>query len=176
MLKDFWTIQQIKGRKESGIRAVIDHYGGLLMVVIRRRSYGYEADQEECFNDTLLAIWDHIFDYAPRNSSFKNWICTIARYKALNLVRAKGRTNQEEAYDDHYPAAGKGILDQLILKEDLQDLIASLSKEDQSIFLALFYEGQEVKDVVRAHQLSPNVLYQRVHRGREKSIGERDHD
>ena len=91
-------------------------------------------------------------------------------------MRAKGRTKQEEAYDDHYSPPDKGILDQLILKEDLQDLIASLSEEDQAIFLALFYEGQEVNEVARAHQLSPNALYQRVHRGREKLKGERDHD
>ena len=176
MLKDFWTIQQIKRRKESGIRAVIDQYGGLLMAVIKRHALGYEAYHEECFNDTLLAIWDNISAYDAKKSSFKNWICAIARYKALNLVCDNRRIAQQESYDDHYESGDRQILDQLILREDLEHLISSLSEEDQAIFLALFYEGQDVKEVAQAHQLSPNALYQRIHRGREKLKGERKHE
>ncbi|MDK6370373.1 hypothetical protein QP114_10595, partial [Aerococcus sp. UMB9870] len=80
--------------------------------------------------------------YDAKKSSFKNWIGVIARYKALNLVRDNRRIAQQETYDDHYESGDRQILDQLILREDLEHLISSLSEEDQAIFLALFYEGQ----------------------------------
>lgn len=40
--------------------------------------------EEECISDVLFSIWENIEAFNYRESSFKNWICAIAKYKAID--------------------------------------------------------------------------------------------
>ena len=53
----------LREKDERALDFVIDEYGGLIMSVIRRLLGGFPEEQEECFNDVLMKIWEHSEDY-----------------------------------------------------------------------------------------------------------------
>lgn len=72
-------IKQLHLKNEEALVYVIDEYGGLLKSVIGKNMACLKEQQEECFNDVLLAIWQNIDSFHPEKNSFKNWIAAIAK-------------------------------------------------------------------------------------------------
>lgn len=165
MKEDRWIINEIKKRNEMGIHEIIDKYGGLLMSVIGRHSYGYTNYQEECFNDVLLAVWNNIDKFDEDKGEFKNWIGAIARFKALNIVRKyKKEMQNQELTEDILSETNFDI----IIKDDIEDLLSCLSPTDREILLKLFYEGLTVSEVANLYDISETSIYKKISRGRKK--------
>ena len=164
---------KLRQRDEEALRLVLLHYGSLLKSVILKHLYHLEFYLDECMDDTLLAIWDKWHYYQPKKSSFKNWICGIARYRAINILRQhQGEYAQtlveletiEAVSDQNTP----------LWQLELNQLISALSSEDQQLFYELFYLGERKSTVAQHHNLSLDALYKRISRGRRKLRKERD--
>ena len=82
-LKDKLIIKYIKKCNPRGMEMLIENYSGLLASIIRTHLKQFGNYEEECISDVLLAIWDNIEEFNEKESSFKNWICVIAKYKEL---------------------------------------------------------------------------------------------
>lgn len=52
-------IKQLKKKNPQAIDYIIDQYGGLIKTVLLKNLYDQKDHWEECFNDCLLAVWDH---------------------------------------------------------------------------------------------------------------------
>ena len=52
---------------------------------------------EEVLNDTLLSIWDNISRYDSSKSSFKNWCCVVAKYRAIDGLRRELRHKDQSS-------------------------------------------------------------------------------
>ena len=66
---------------------LIDNYNGLLTSVVRKHINPVLNYEEECISDVLFAIWENIEGFNNKENSFKNWICAIAKYKAIDYKR-----------------------------------------------------------------------------------------
>lgn len=169
MNKDFQIIKSIKNRDEKGMHLLIDKYGSLVKSVIYKHSYGYDSFHDECFNDCLLAVWENIDQFDEEKGSFKNWLCAIARYKALNLVRKnKKAMSNSEFEEDKVINTEDNVQKNFEIQEDIEDFLSCLSKEDRDIFLYLFYKGLTVGEVSEIYNLSQDTIYKRISRGRSK--------
>ena len=80
-------IHQLRLKNEDALMYVIDEYGGLIKAVIRKNMSCLKSKQDECFNDVLLSIWEHIDSFHPDRNSFKNWTAAIAKYKSIDYMR-----------------------------------------------------------------------------------------
>ncbi len=80
-------IQQLRLHDESALMYVIDQYGALLMSVIRKHLFRLPDMQEECLDDVLMGVWQHIDSFDQERNSFKNWIAAIARYQSIDYLR-----------------------------------------------------------------------------------------
>lgn len=79
-------IYELKMRNEDALNFIIDYYGNLLFQI----SYKYLKSSElskECINDVLLKIWDSIEQYNPEKSNFSNWISSITKYTAIDILK-----------------------------------------------------------------------------------------
>lgn len=168
MKDDEWIIKNIKNKNEKAIYELIDKYGNLLKAIIKRHSYGYTSYHEECFNDVLLGVWENINQFDSEKGSFKNWLGAISRYQALNTVRNHKKEMESLELEDNKIIDLKARpADELIIKEDLDDFLSSLSNLDREIFIYLFYQGLTVKEISEIYSLSTDSIYKRVSRARE---------
>jgi RNA polymerase sigma-70 factor (ECF subfamily) len=77
---------RLMAREESALREAIDLYGDLVFGMARRILL--EANlAEEVAQDAFLALWRRPGAFDPERGSLKTFLATLARNKAIDLVR-----------------------------------------------------------------------------------------
>ncbi len=172
MDNDQWMIAQIKRRNEAGLKQLIDKYTGLLKSIIQKTMAYLPQYQEECLNDVLLAIWNNIEQYDAAKSSFKNWICVIAKYRAINYLKKyqneiQNLSWEEEKHEESY-AHHDNVFQQELWEIQLDQLLEPLSEQDKILFKDYFISTDDTETVAKRNELTPGALYSRISRGKKK--------
>ncbi|MGP6139287.1 sigma-70 family RNA polymerase sigma factor [Jeotgalibaca sp. A127] len=156
-------------KDEEGLTELIDQYAGLLKSVIIRHLYALPHYQEDCLNDVLFAIWENIDQYDKNKASFKNWICAIARYRAINCLKKYQHELTTMPIENQSPVS---TTDKPFEKElweiQLDELLAPLSAKDRAIFQELAESNTPSEEIAAKHGLSRGALYNRVSRAKNK--------
>lgn len=164
-------ITQLRRGNERALDYVVDMYSGLIVAVVRKQLYCLPELQQECVNDVLLAIWQHIDSYDEQRSTFSNWVAGICRYKAIDCRRSWLRRMQEQPLEAAEQLADSqsqmDLLEQEIF-EEVEDILACLKAEDQQLFRQLFVEDIPVQQVAQNMGISRDNVYNRVSRGRKQ--------
>lgn len=165
-------INLIKQKQEKGLLYVVDEYGWIIQSVLRKYLFRMPDREEECMNDVLLAVWEHIGDYEPQKGSFKNWIAGVSRYKALDCKRKYLSNTLHVSVDQLLvPIKDTGAEQELLkieLQEEIQEILDSLEEEDREIFIQVFLDEKSVDHVSQTMGKKKDTVYQRIHRGRKK--------
>lgn len=172
MARDQKIIYQIKNRNEEGLRLLIDQYAGLLKAIINKTLAALPLHQEECLNDVLLAIWNNIEQYDETKSNFKNWICVIAKYRAINFLKKYGKEIdnvywEEEKHKKSYAHTDRPFKKEL-WKIHLEELLTPLDEQDKQLFKEYFDSSASTETIAERNELSRGALYSRISRGRAK--------
>ncbi|WP_250673695.1 sigma-70 family RNA polymerase sigma factor (plasmid) [Paraclostridium ghonii] len=166
-MQDELIIKYIKKKKQKGIEMLIDKYSGLVASVVRSNLGKLTNYEEECISDAFIAIWDNIDSFDRNKNSFKNWICVIAKYKAINYKKkylSKYETSEINA-DIYY--IDKNLLS-LEIKEGIEDIFKHLDSKDKDIFIKYYLEGVDAPAIAKENNLSVSSFYSRLSRGRKK--------
>ncbi|HEY0973001.1 MAG TPA: sigma-70 family RNA polymerase sigma factor [Solimonas sp.] len=133
------------------------HLFGLLVRMLKRRDWA-----EEALQDCYLKIWQKADSYAPEKGAPLTWLMTVARYRALDLLRQK---RPEVELPDESEAAPMTFADEdsaidpesgAIAQEGvgrLSDCMQDLQDEQRRSVLLAYYEGythQELAQVLNA--------------------------
>ncbi|UOB97484.1 RNA polymerase factor sigma-70 [Bacillus wiedmannii] len=92
---------QLRKRNEKALYFIIDQYGGLIKSIIQKHLASFQDVQEECMDDVLLAIWNHIEKYDEEKNTLKNWIAAITKYKSIDYARKYAKTVNEKGLDQN---------------------------------------------------------------------------
>lgn len=164
-------IQQLQLHNEEALVYVIEKYGGLLKAVIRKHLFLMPDKQEECLNDVLLSIWEHIGSFDENRNSFKNWAAAVARYQAIDYLRQYQRELKLVAIEDVVAASEDARLEKLVeqeLSEELEQLLNCLKEKDRELFLKLYVEEKTVDEVCSETGMGKAVIYNRLSRGKQR--------
>lgn len=164
-------ICQLRNRNEESLEYVIDNYAWIIKTVLKKNLYYLMDYYEECMNDCLLAIWENIHYYNPEKSSFKNWVMGIARYKAIDYKRKYLKDCENIDIEKISLALDDSSLKEVLEKEvrdEIEDLLQHLSKEDQMIFRKIYIDEDSTSEVSRDMGLSKPIIYNRLSRGKRK--------
>src|SRR5690349_10267950 len=71
----------------------------LLLRMLQRRDWA-----EEALQDCYVRIWQKSDSYSPERGAPMAWLATIARYRALDLLRARRPEVTESAFDADKPS------------------------------------------------------------------------
>ncbi|MDO4555585.1 MAG: sigma factor, partial [Lachnospiraceae bacterium] len=93
-------VAQISCGNEKALHFVIEEYGWLIQAVVRRNLASLPNYEEECINDVLLAVWQHIDSFHPEQGEFSNWVAGVARYKAIDYKRKYLIQSVQQIFDD----------------------------------------------------------------------------
>lgn len=165
-------IYQLRVKNEDALMYVIDEYGGLIKAVIRKNMSCLRLKQDECFNDVLLSIWEHIDSFHSDNNSFKNWIAAIAKYKSIDYMRKYKYETDKIAYDEmeNYELQSEDrmeIFDNEI-SERMEELLSVLKPKDREILIRIYANEEPVEQVSRNLNIEKSVIYNRVSRAKKK--------
>lgn len=156
-------IKLLKARDQEGLTILIENYSGILYSVIKRVLIKFPCLQDEVLNDALLGVWENIDSFDPTRSSFKNWLASVARYKAIDALRREVR-HDFQTLDENYQEGQEDAFNKVLIKE----IFSYLNEDDRKLFTALFLDGYSYEELAQDLKTSKNSLYSRVKRARKK--------
>ena len=143
------------------------HLFGLLLRILQRRDWA-----EEALQDCFLKVWQKSETYEPSRGTPLTWLSTIARYRALDLLRMK-RPEVEMPEEGEEPPMtladpGQDPVDGAIEGEGigkLRDCMRGLQDEQRKSVLLAYYEGYTHQELAQAMGAPLGTVKSWVRRG-----------
>lgn len=161
-----------QGDQES-FEKLIDFYKNYVFAIILNFIKDYE-EVENVAQEVFIQIYLSLPNYKTDN--FKAWISRITTNKAIDSIRKKRSSFQEE------PMKEEGQLEVLNLGDQLEDPLASLIKKEdkreldelleelpdiyRTIIVKYYFDEKSYKDIAREEGLSVKTIESRLYRGR----------
>lgn len=133
-------------------------------------------DREECWNETLLRVWDAIPPHRPGN--FKLYLAATARNLAFSLYRKqtaqkRGGAEVNLVLDElaECVSNGKNAEDHLAAKElgdAVNQFLDGLTVRERSIFLRRYFFTEDTKEIARRYGLRESNVLMILSRTRKK--------
>ena len=162
-------------RDEAAISATEEKYGAYCRSIARNILTVWE-DAEECVSDTWHRAWRAMPPQRP--AKLKAWLGRVTRNGAINLwnrnhrqKRYGGMEQLLEELEECLPAARspeETVLEERELSRFLDEWLASLPREDRTLFLRRYWKGEPLSDLEKAWGLSHGQMAKRMYRLRAK--------
>jgi RNA polymerase sigma-70 factor (ECF subfamily) len=135
-----------------------------LRAYFRRRLPQLADDVEDLVQETLFAVHQNRHTYSP-GQPVTAWLHTIARYKLIDLLRARGRREAlNDPLDDHLEIVAHSDTEALEARRDLDNILTSLPTRQRQILVMMKVEGASVAQVSAAMGMSESAVKVSVHR------------
>lgn len=166
-------LERVTKRDNAAIGVLYKHYQRFVFSFV----VGLVSDQDiadEIVNDTfkVMCLKSSTFDYS---SKFSTWLCGIAKNKALDSLRARGRNKETESLDEdeaqQFPDASPAILEHLENAERAQVLrkcIEELSAIQKATAVFVFYHELSMEEVAALQDCPVGTVKTRLFYAREK--------
>lgn len=166
-MQDKLMIKYIKKKNQKGMEILIDQYNSLITSVIRFHLGKLINYEEECVSDTLLAIWDNIEGFEKDKNTFKNWICAIAKYKAIDYKRKYLSKIETSNLEEQTYYIDKNLLE-VEIQEEINETLKCLSEEDREIFKRYYLHDESIVEIANDRKLAISSVYSKLSRGKSK--------
>ncbi|MFD1020421.1 sigma-70 family RNA polymerase sigma factor [Thalassobacillus hwangdonensis] len=165
-------IKRLQSGKEDALDYIVDQYLSLVQVVISKvlSPLNREGIIEECVNDVFLSVWENAKKFKGDRDNFKSWLCSIARYKAIDYYR-KTVKNFEITVDQLEKSNEKSLEDEIIQlenKKELLILIRGMKPVDQKIFIMKYFLGYSTDEIAAKLSMTKGSIGNRLYRGKRE--------
>ena len=155
-----------------------DRYGAVVYTVAYR-VVGQRADAEEVVVETFAQAWREAGRFETARGSVAAWLTMIARSRALDLVRARGRRDKLAARaavsgPDEWPAAAENAASPAERTEEderrrvVRLAIESLSPPQRQAIELAFFEGLSQSEIAARLNQPLGTVKTRVRLGMQK--------
>lgn len=136
-----------------------------LRAFMRRRLFQLPEDVEDLVQETLLAIHNQRHTYRP-DQSLTAWVHAIAKYKLVDLLRARSRRELlNDPLDDELAVFAGSDVDVSDARRDLGRLLASLPDQQRLPIVHMKLQGLSVFETAQPTGFSESAVKVGVHRG-----------
>ena len=141
----------------------------LLLRMLQRRDWA-----EEALQDCYVRIWQKSESYSPERGAPLAWLTTIARYRALDLLRGRRPELTESAFDEDQPSPleradeAQSPEDGAVQREGigrLENCMKGLHEEQRKSVLLAYYEGYTHTELARRMKAPMGTVKSWVRRG-----------
>ena len=150
----------------AAYRRFLQMLGTRLRAYYRRRLSGWPDDVEDLVQDTLLAVHNQRHTYRP-DQPVTAWVHAIARYKTVDLLRAKRvrESLHDPLDDDAQTLFGTADADAAEARRDIDRLLATLPDRQRLPIEQVKLFGRSVAEVAMESGLSESAVKIGIHRG-----------
>ena len=136
-----------------------------LRAFFKRRLTSLPDEIEDLVQETLLALHNQRHTYQS-SQPLTAWVHAIARYKLIDLFRARGvREALTDPLDDELQVFAASDTDAFEARRDLGHLMAQLPEHQRLPILHMKLEGLSVIETAAATGMSESAVKVGVHRG-----------
>jgi RNA polymerase sigma-70 factor (ECF subfamily) len=146
-------------------RQCLEKLGAHLRAFLGRRLFGWPDDVEDLVQECLLAMHNQRHTYQS-DQPLTAWVHAIARYKLIDLLRAKGvREALHQPIDDELAVFAESATEASDARRDLSGLLASLPDRHRLPIVHVKLEGLSIAEAARATGMSESAVKVGIHRG-----------
>lgn len=163
-------LDALKNKEIDALKYMIDTYSNLIFKV----AYSILNDREhseECINDVFMKVWNNVKSFDKEEDKFKNWICTITKYNAIDILRREKKYKDNINLEDTIVEDKNNLEKEVEVNNDVEIIrkeINSMGEPDREIFIRRFYYGEKIKDICIKLGLTENAVNLRILRGRKR--------
>lgn len=159
-------IKRLQSGKEDALDYIVDRYLPLLKSVVRQVLGPIQQEEliGECVNDVFMSVWQNAKKFRGNDENdFKNWICAVAKYKAIDYYRKEAKNFEitSEVLEIPVQAATEDDMEDLV-----NELLQQLEPTDRKIFIMRYLLGFSAEETAKQLNLSKSAVDNRVYRGK----------
>lgn len=166
-------IDELKNNNEDVLNFLVDTYGNLIYRIAYNELNSVELS-EECLNEVLLKVWQKRAEYTYEKAKFKNWLCAIAKYTAIDILRKEKRHFSIQADETLEASSHENELEDAVLThselESIKKQIMNFNEIDKSIFIKRFFLNHSLKEIGEALNLTDKAVNLRILKARKKLL------
>lgn len=165
-------IKRFKKGKEAAFEFVVDEYIGSVKAVVYNTLGSYDDLQliEECINDAFLGAWENAKQFDGDTEDFRRWICTIAKFKAVDMQRKHARMHTPSEITDvqleSEQSAEKVFMGTETTREVLL-MLSTLKELDRDIFIMKYFLDMKNEEIAIQLGLTKAAVDNRLYRGKK---------
>ncbi|QNK73099.1 sigma-70 family RNA polymerase sigma factor [Variovorax sp. PAMC28562] len=149
----------------AAYHAFLSKLGAHLRAFLGKRLFGWPDEVEDLVQECLLAMHNQRHTYQS-DQPLTAWVHAIARYKMIDLLRAKsGREALHVPLDDEIEVFAASATDASDARRDLGGLLATLPDRQRLPIVHVKLEGLSVAETSRLIGMSESAVKVNVHRG-----------
>ena len=165
-------IRYFKKRREDALEYVIDEYIGIVKSIIYNSLKSYNDSQviEECISDTFLGAFDNAKQFKGDQVDFRKWICTIAKFKAIDKQRKMANSPVMAELED-YQFEVNSAEKEFLIKSSMEDLLIMMTKleqVDRDIFTMKYFLNMRNEEISQRLGLTKASVDNRLYRGKKR--------
>ena len=150
-MRDAQIISGIQHNDEAAINYAMNKYSKLLWKVASTvlANAATAEDIEECVADVFVHLWQNSEKFDEQRGELKNWLCSIAKSKAIDRFR-KASKIRELSLNDEIAVKSASPIDAVMASETKVELIAAvnaLGEIDREIIIRRYYCQQKPKEI-----------------------------
>lgn len=164
-LDDNKIVELYLSRDETAIKQTFENYGTRIRSLANNIVKDLQT-AEECENDTYLEAWRTIPPHEPRTYLFA-FLARITRHISLNICRGRNRlkrsaficelsTEMEQCIPS--PDDTECRIDDIILKDAINNFLATLDEEKRNIFLRRYWFLDSIADISKRYAISESKV------------------
>lgn len=165
-------IKHLKKGREEALDFILENYAGLVKAVIHNSLKNYNDPQiiEECISDTFLGAYENAKQFKGNEEDFRKWICTIAKFKAIDKQRKLHKVPQPSELDGTSNPV-KSAEEEFLIKTSTEELLIMMSKLDQldrDIFTMKYFLNMKNDEIALHHGMTKAAIDNRLYRGKKR--------
>ena len=163
-------VARLRQGDQKAMEALLEQYGAMIRYVIRG-ILSDSQEQEDCYSEVCLLIWQKITAFDEKRGSLRLWLTVLSRNAARNRRLAwdreqcrRSETTADEI-DWHTPEAA---LLQQEQSEELHRALAALSLADRRLFYRKYYYLQSTAQIAAEYGTTERAIEGRLYRIRKR--------
>ena len=154
-----------QGGDAAAYRAFLQRAGRHLRAFLARRLFGWPDEVEDLVQECLLAMHNQRHTYQS-DQPLTAWVHAIARYKLIDLLRAKSRREAlHDPLDDELEVFAESAEAASDARRDLDGLLDSLPDRQRLPIRHVKLEGLSVAETAKLTGMSESAVKVGIHRG-----------
>jgi RNA polymerase sigma-70 factor (ECF subfamily) len=177
-VNDYILIQRIASQDENALGELYDRYANLIFT-IAFNTLGEKQGAEEVTQDVFLRVWNKAESYDPNHSKVATWLGTIARYRAIDLLRnlrsrPEGHSVDPQEVSPNFlvdPSNPESATHLALENENIRKAVKSLPDDQRQVLVWAYFRGYTHQEIAEKLDIPLGTAKTRIRLALQKLRG-----